>query len=295
FSVKVNANEKVILFTGLPSTVTDVTFDVEILSVKVKKFPELTDEWVKDNYGFETVAELRERIAEAAGQERAKYMPQLKENLALGVLSERLQGEPPASMVEKAEAELLKNFYQQITRQGITLDVYLKNNGLSAEEFKKDIKKQAADQVKDDLALDAWARHKGFVATEEDVKDEFASSGVDDPESLYKEWVAAGNIHLIREGVLRTKAMKDILDNLIDVADEMPQKKAKKPAKKAEEKPAEEAKKPAAKKSDASAAKKPAAKKAEAAPAKKPAAKKTEDAPAKKPAAKKSGTKASEK
>ena len=156
----------------------------------------------------------------------------------------------------------------------MTFDVYLAQQGITPDQFKEDVKQQALDMSKQDLALDAWARHFGMEATDEDVTQEFVKSGVEDPESLQAEWRANGQLHMVRQGVLRTKAVKDLMDKAV-VSELDPSKKKdeeKKPAKKA-------AAKKTAKKDEAEGdepAKKPAKKAAS-----KKAAKKDEDVEAK--------------
>ena len=102
---------------------------------------------------------------------------------------------------------------------------------------------------------------------------EFEKSGAEDPKALQEEWRKNGQLHLLREGIMRSNAMRDVMDKAqvteIDFAakkdegDKKPAKKAaaKKAAKKAE-KPAEAEAKPAKK----AAPKKKAAKKADAEP-----------------------------
>ena len=53
--------------------------------------------------------------------------------------------------------------------------------GIDSEQFKEDMKKQAKDLVKQDLALDAWARHFNIEATDEEITAEFEKANVDDP------------------------------------------------------------------------------------------------------------------
>ena len=56
----------------------------------------------------------------------------------------------------------------------MTFDQYLDTMGIDSEQFKEDMKKQAKDLVKQDLALDAWARHFNIEATDEEITAEFA-------------------------------------------------------------------------------------------------------------------------
>ena len=163
-------------------------------------------------------------------------------------------------MRESAEATLIQDFFQQLQSQGMTFDRYLMQQGITPDQFKEDVKKQAADVAKQDLALDAWARHFGMEATDEDVTAEFQKSGVEDPAALEKEWRANGQLHMVRQGIMRTKAVYDLMEKAV-VSEADPAKKdgeAKKPAKKAAAK--KSSKKDASEGADEAAEKKPAKK-----------------------------------
>lgn len=249
-------------------------FDIEVKSVKKKVLPEVTEEWAKETMGFENLEDLKTRISDSITQSKKEQLPRLKENRSLAVLAERLEGEVPEALASASEAELLQTFFQQLQSQGATLDAYLQQVGMTMDEFKEDVKKQAMDVTRQDLALDAWARHAGFKVTPKEMTEEFVNSGAEDPKALEAEWRANGQLHTLREGILRVRAIKDVMETAKVVEEGKAKKKA--PAKKAaakkddakadaaEKKPA--AKKPAAKKADGAKAtvKKQSAKKASA-------------------------------
>lgn len=265
FTIDVPAEPTVMTQTLMGKT-TKINFEVEVKVVKNKILPEVTDEWAKDTLGFESVEDLRARISESIGQQKADVLPRIKENQCLNVLAERLEGEAPEAMCEEAETSLLQDFFQQLQRQGMGFDAYLAQQGLTADQFKDDVKAQALDMTKQDLALDAWARHFDMVATDEDVAAEFAKTGAEDPKALQEEWRKNGQLHMVKSGILRTNAVKDIMDNAA-VTELAPGETVKK----------EEAK-PAKKTSAKKAAKKDeAADDAEKKPAKKPAKKAKKD------------------
>lgn len=228
-----------------------ITFDATVVTVKKKIVPEVTDEWAKEKLGVDSVEQLRERVASEIELQKSDVIPRILENNALYELQKRLEGEAPASMVDEAEGELLQNFFTQLQRQGMTLDVYLQQQGITPDKFKEDIKLQAADSVKQNLALDAWARKNGIVVTDEEVEEEFKTSGAKEPEKMYAEWKAQGRLHIVREGILRGKALEAVLRDaeVVEVEklssaeeEEKPAKKtSKKKAAKKEEAPAEEA------------------------------------------------------
>ena len=148
-------------------------------------------------------------------------------------------------MCEIEEANLLQSFYGQLNKANMTFDQYLDTMGIDSEQFKEDMKKQAKDLVKQDLALDAWARHFNIEATDEEITAEFEKANVDDPAAVEAEWRESGRIPMIREGVLRTKAMFEIVDGakVTEKAPEEAEKEEKKPAKKAAKKSTKKAEK----------------------------------------------------
>jgi trigger factor len=200
---------------GLNGKTEKLHLDVTVLSLLKKIKPELTDEWVKEEFGFETVDELRERIIESVEQQKADIIPRLKENNCLRALCERLEGEPPEDMVTENESEILKDFFKRLQDQALTFDAYLMQAGIDAAQFREDIKLQATDMAKEDLALDAVARNLGIEISEDDVVAEFEKSGVEDPAAMMEEWRKNGQMHLVRQGILRQKAAQEIVDNAV--------------------------------------------------------------------------------
>ena len=225
-------------------------FEVTVDVVKKKILPEVTDEWAKENFGFESIADMREKIAAGIKEQKEQAVPRRKENECLAELAKRVAVEVPESMAELQESNLLQAFYTQLQNTGMTFDQYLEAMDLTSEKFKEDMKQQASDMVKQDLALDAWARHNKITVTDEEVSAEFEKANLDDPAAVEKEWRASGRIPMIREGILRSKAMLDVAEKA-KVTEEKPKKaagKASTSAKAGTKEPAKAAKKPAAKK-----------------------------------------------
>ena len=207
-----------------------IHFDIEVLGVLKKKMPELTDEWVQNKIGVETVEELREELREEIDMQRGSVLPRLKETRVLAELQKRLQDEVPEGVVEESEATLLQDFFNQLQRQGMTLDVYLQSQGITSDQFRDDIKHQAQDMAAQDMALDAYAAHQGIEVTDEDIRAEFEEAGAADPDQLMEDWRSRGQMYLVRQGILRQKAARELVDSAI-VTEEKPAKKAKKAGK----------------------------------------------------------------
>ena len=204
--------EPTAMTAALMGKTSQIKFDVEVLQVKKEKTPELTDEWVKEKIGVDTVEDLRKEVAEEIESTIANAQPRMKESRTLAQLAERLEGDVPEALVEEAETTLLQDFFGQLQRGGITLDMYLQQQGITSSQFTEDVKHQAEDMTKQDLALDAYAAHAGIEVTEEDIRAEFEQAGSADPVALMAEWRKNGQMYLIRQGILRQKAAKELVD-----------------------------------------------------------------------------------
>lgn len=228
-------DELPILLRALSGKTEKIAFEVKVNVVKKRVLPEVTDEWAKEN-NFESVEDLRTRVHDGLKSQKQANMPALKEGACLAKLAERLEGEIPEALCEQQEGQLLQNFFQQLQMQGLSFDMYLAGNNLTTDQFKDDVKKQAVDITRQDLALDAWARHNEYAVTDEDVSAEFAKSGAEDPAALEKEWTANGQLHMVRQGILRSRAAMELMDTAV-VTEAKPAKKkaSKKAAKKAED------------------------------------------------------------
>lgn len=249
FALEVPADETATLLSAHAGKT--INFEVTMNVVKKKEIPELTDEWAHDTMGFEDAADLRQRVVESIEAQKADILPRLKENACTDELIKRFEGEVTPEVAEEAESNLLQDFFTQLQRQGVSFDAYLSQQGITADQFKANVKLQAADEAKQQLALDAWARVKGIEASDEDIAAEFVKAGVDNPSALQKEWRESGRLYLIREGVVRAKAMADVMETAVVTevdyaAQAQAEKKDAKKASKKKAKKAEEAAEPAA-------------------------------------------------
>ena len=209
FTIEVPEGDASILMGSMAGK--KVNFEITCNVVRKKVTPELTDEWVAGNFGFDTVEALKEAVVASHNAQLQEVLPRITENNCVSALIERFASEVPAAMVEEAESTLLQEFFTQMQRAGISFDTYLAQRGIDSAKFKEDIKAEATDVVKQELALEAWARNKGIEATDEEISNEFIIAGLENPAAVEAEWRATGRIHLIREGVVRAKAMEDII------------------------------------------------------------------------------------
>lgn len=179
----------------------------------VEEGEELTEEIIKKKMGFESEEKLREAIQGLVENEKKGALPRLKEDVVSLKLRERVQVEPTDEMVDYINNVLLNEMFQNLQQYGMTFDQYLASRKMSSDEFYDDVQKQAVDEAKTRMALDAWVRHFGLATTDEDITEEFEKAGIKDVEKTKKQWAESGRLWRLREAIERSKAVENAVEN----------------------------------------------------------------------------------
>ena len=196
---------------------------VKINAIRQSVTPEITEDNVKTDYGFESIEELRDAVKEEIAENKKVRHPQLKQDRVVEAIGEHLViDEIPESYVVPIMNELANQMLQSMQAQGMSLDMYLKMNDMTAETFREDLRAQAEESARQSLALDALAAHLGLEATDEDCREQLAKAGVPDVDEQFDAFRAEGRIPALREAVRRTKAIDWLTDNcpVTEVEDE---------------------------------------------------------------------------
>lgn len=223
-----------------------VVFHVKVNAVKVKEVPAIDDEFAKDVSEFDTLAELKKDLKAKLTSEREEAAKQAFEDIAMNKVADGITADIPDAMVDEQAAAMVENFKRQIQSQGISYEQYMKMTNMDEKALAEQAHEPALRQVRMDLALAAIIKAESIEVTDEDVEAEYAKMAQQygmEAENLKKYINAA----MVREQVLRGKAIAVVVDSAVAVkpeAEEGEEKpKAKKTAKKA--KKTEEAEAPA--------------------------------------------------
>ena len=234
----------------------EATFKVKVHAVKEKVTPKLDDEFAKDVSEFETLADFRKDLGEKLGERREKQAQHTFEEALLEQVINDMSADIPDAMVENRAQQMLEDYSQRITSQGISFEQYLAMTGMTVDILKAQAIEGALRQVKVELALDAIAAEEKVEITEEEINAEC--------DRLGEQYQLPGTEirKIVPEQELKGDLTHRKAADLIDTSAKVGKTPAKKAAKKEEPKDETE-KKPAAKKTAEKAAgeKKPAAKK----------------------------------
>jgi trigger factor len=147
-------------------------FKVTVHDIKRKVLPELDDEFAKDVSEFDTLAEFKEDIVKRLSENKEKQAEREKENAVIAKAVENSQVEIPQVMIDSEVEQMLKDFEQRITMQGMNLELYYQFSGQTEDQLKEQMTGDAEKRVRNNLVLEAIAKAESIEATEEDVNEE---------------------------------------------------------------------------------------------------------------------------
>ena len=193
----------------------DAVFTVTLREIKEKKLPELTDEFVKEKTGDETVeaykAAIRERL-EKANAQRAKSET---EDKIIKAITETSEVEIPDALIERQIDNIVQNVRYQLMYSGMDIDGYLKYTGKTMEEFRAGYKAQAEQNVKSQLVIDKILTDEKIDATEEEVEAKIAERAAAAKKTVeeYSKGMNEKQRDYIRNDVIIDKLFKFLTEN----------------------------------------------------------------------------------
>ena len=201
----------------------EAVFKCKIHEIKREELPALDDEFAKDASDFDTLEELKadqkKKLEESA--EKAKEYD--GKNAVVEKLIELNPITVPDAMIENETDTMLEEYEQQMSYQGLSLEMYCKYMGKTVEDVRNEMKVNAEGRVKSRLALKAVAAAENIVASDADVEEEMKKMADQYKMELDKVKEAFGpdNLKLLKEDIENNKAIQMLYDNAVfnDVED----------------------------------------------------------------------------
>jgi trigger factor len=149
-------------------------FEVELLDLREKILPEVTDEWAKSTGDAETVDALRAEIRDAMEKRAAAEARHTFGDRIIDFAVSNSSVELPEVMVTN-EIEIMRDELQtRLAQQRIGLDQYLAFSKQTPEELTAELREPATRRVKTLLVLSAIAEKEGIDASDEQIETEIA-------------------------------------------------------------------------------------------------------------------------
>lgn len=152
----------------------EAVFEIKLKGITEKKYPELTDEFVKANGGCETVEEYKKKCRERLESRAATRSVNETENSILKAICATAKAEIHDAMVEQEIDKMVQDFSYRLMYQGVKLEDYLKYMGLTMEQFRSQFTGNATERVMSTLVIDKIVRTENIKAEPEEVEAKIA-------------------------------------------------------------------------------------------------------------------------
>ncbi|HKM11066.1 MAG: trigger factor [Bacilli bacterium] len=144
-------------------------FKVKVHEVKVKKVPELSDEFAADLalQGVSDLASLRVHATEdlrkgKEQEERNRYIAEV-----LKTIRESSKIELASEIIADEAAHMKEELEKQISQSGLDMEKYLEMTNQKAEDVENTMKEEATRNIQNFLIIEKIADLEGFEATDE--------------------------------------------------------------------------------------------------------------------------------
>jgi trigger factor len=192
----------------------EARFAVTVNEVKEKRLPELDDEFAAEAAGFDTLAELREDIAERLGKVDERAIEREFEDAVVEAAVGEAEIEVPDNLVHARAHELLEDTFAMLARQGISKEAYLRISDRDEETLAHEAEPEAAAALKREAVLAAIVEAEGIEPSDGDVREaleptaERQGTTVD---KLFDQLRASGRLDRIRGEVANRQAIEKLV------------------------------------------------------------------------------------
>ncbi len=167
----------------------EAVFKTKVKAISYEELPEINDDLVKDATEFDTVDEYKADIKTKLEDAAVKQAEANFENEIMNKLIEKVDAPIPQCMYDQRINALVRSFEQQLSQQGMDLDLYFKYTGMDMDSFRETYKDRAESEVKLRLALEKIAENEKLEPSEDDINNglaEAAAANKVDVETLKK-------------------------------------------------------------------------------------------------------------
>jgi len=184
--------------------------------------PAADDAWASDASEFDTIADLKSDLRKRMTALRTLQARLAMREQAIEALAGLVQEDMPETLVNEATQRLLASFLRQLEARKISLDQYLTAREQDADQLVAELKGQATEQVRADLALRAVADAEGLEVSDDELAAEIQRLADESDRSVsdVARQVAEGaGLERLRSDIRNSKAVEWLLDH-VEVVDE---------------------------------------------------------------------------
>lgn len=147
-------------------------FKCKLNGIKETELPELDDEFASEVSEFDTLDEYKADLKATLQVKKEKAAKNTKEGLVIDKIIENASMEIPEPMVDTTKEQMMNEFAQQLSYQGLSVDQYFQFTGMTKEKFLETATPEAERRIKSRLVLEAIAKAEDIQVSEDELNDE---------------------------------------------------------------------------------------------------------------------------
>ena len=149
-------------------------FKVTVKEIKVKELPALDDEFASEVSEFDTLDEYKQDIEKKLQERREKAAASQNEDRVVAKVVENASMEIPEKMIDAQVDNMLRETAQRMQSQGLSMDLYMKYTGMTADQMKDQMRPEAVKRIQTRLVLEAVVKAENIETSEEKLDEEIA-------------------------------------------------------------------------------------------------------------------------
>ena len=147
-------------------------FKCTVKEIKEKELPELDDEFASEVSEFDTLAEYKEDVKKKLTEKKETEAKDKKEEAVIEAIIADAKMEIPEAMVETQQRQIVEDFAQRLSMQGLTVDQYYQFTGLDNAKMLEQVRPTAEKRIKSRLVLEAVVAAENITTDDADYEEE---------------------------------------------------------------------------------------------------------------------------
>lgn len=220
----------------------DAVFACKVHEVKVKELPEINDEFAQDVSEFDTLDEYKEDVKKTIYAEKEEAAKSVKQQKVMDQVIANASMDIPDAMVDTQAGNMINEYAQRLSYQGISLQQYYQYTGMTEKTLKEQLKPQALKNIQSRLVLEAIVAAENVEVTQEEMDAEIQKMadtyqmevdkvkellGDEEKESIKKDLAANKALDLVTDAAVEVEPAPEEKKEQEDAAqDELPKQEA---------------------------------------------------------------------
>jgi len=196
-----------------------LAYSVTLKSVKARQLPEIDADFAKKATDSDSVEAMRELIRTDLHRAKTTEARNAVFNEIIDKIAEGAALDLPRVMIDDAVQEEIKSTQQRLAQQGMSLEVYLRSQGVTPPQFEADLRPGVARRLRNSLLLREIAEKEAVAVADEDVDIEIdaITAGAPNAEQLKELYSKEGYFRrMLRDDLFDRK----LTDRIVEIATE---------------------------------------------------------------------------